>query len=264
MLLRRISLVSLVALTGCASSVSGDVDGEKVPALFSAFFVQRKADVPDPQNAGQLATQFSVNGTGVSVFDGCNGATKEQKNLNDAFETQTKDLKAAAGDIDASKKVSEDFADAIVDFDVKNKPSDLWTVGVTLAGLDKKKLDGGGADINFKEPPADPEFIGGVQICRVNQHPEKKRNEDGFFEIRTHQTCFTGVKGTVDVKQYTEDKTLTIVADVDLSVQNGAVTDPDHDDGAATVTIQGGWCEDLENALDDFDKLVEDRANPDG
>ena len=56
-----ISLFSLGAanVAGCASSVSGDVDGEKVPSLLSAFFVQRKQDAPDPANGGQLVERFA-------------------------------------------------------------------------------------------------------------------------------------------------------------------------------------------------------------
>ncbi len=253
--------LATAALAGCSSTVAGDVDGEQVPSLFSAFFIQQKADALD--HDGNPATRFTVAGTGASVFDGCNAAAAQQENVNAAFKQETKDLKDAGDNADDIKKAHEDFVDAVVDYDKAHLPSDFWSAAVSLAGFEKKKLDGGGADIDFKNPDSTQDFDGAVTICRVNDWPEKKKDRDGVASIKDHQTCFAGVKGTVDVNQYTEDETLEIVGDVDLSRANpSSGVNPDNDDGAATVTISGGWCEGLENALDDFTQLQEDRASP--
>ena len=263
--MKRIVVVTAIAFLGaslgCSATVDGKVDGQSVPALFSAFFVQRHTKVPDPANpGGPPLVLSSVAGTGVSLFDGCNGAQKRQKAVNDAFDTQTKALRAAAN-ADDTNAANEAFTDAVVAYDAQNLPSDFWTVSVVFSAFSDADLPNGKADIDFKgDPPTTPPTtIGSVSVCRTDDFPEKKKNKDGTVELKSHVSCFNAATGSVEVKQYTTDKTLQITADVDLSRDD---LFPDDDAGAATINISGGWCEELEKSLDDNDRLVEDRNAP--
>ena len=279
-------LAVLVPFVGCSASVNGAVDNQSVPALFSAFFVQRKVDAVDP--GGQPATLFTVNAGGLSVFDGCTEMAKRQVADNDAFHTQTKALNDAGTDIDKTKKANNDFFSAEADYDAKHLPSDYWAASVQLSAFSENDLNGGKADIDVQcqsavdcaqdevcvassptvsacQKPADPRpkgdtIIGQVSLCRVDNFPETKTDSDGFVSLLRHDSCFNAKKGTVNVSSYTKDKTVTVTADVDF-----ARADKLNDDaGSAVVTISGGWCTDLENALDERDGLVKDRAQPAG
>src|SRR5947208_2746890 len=110
-----------VALSSCTASVKGQVDAQDVPALFSAFFVQPEQDAIDP-TTHQTAKLHSVAGSGVSVFDGCNGAAKQQSAFNQAFVQQTKDLDGA--NADQVNQANETFFDAQIAYETKNLPSD--------------------------------------------------------------------------------------------------------------------------------------------
>src|SRR3954470_6603293 len=129
---------ALVAFAGCSASVAGQVDGQDVPALFSAFFVQDQQATIDPLN-GQDATLFTVNAGGLSVFDGCNQAAKRQSAFNAAFDDQTRALKAAKN-ADDTQAANDDFVQAIVDYDVANLPSDMWQVSLSMTAFSQADL----------------------------------------------------------------------------------------------------------------------------
>jgi hypothetical protein len=247
----------LAGLGGCASSVAGEIDGQSVPALFSAFFVQDEQDTVDPLN-GQPATLFTVSAGGLSVFDGCNQTAKRQSAFNAAFDDQTRALKAAKN-ADDTQAANDDFVQAIVDYDVANLPSDMWQVSLSMTAFSQADLAKGDADIDVKNPEQNPDTIGGASICRVDDWPEAKKQKDGSLVLREHTSCFNAKKGSVTVKQYTKDKTVLITAKVDFSRDD---LFPDDNAGSADVTISAGWCEELEKNLDDLKKLEEDRAAP--
>jgi hypothetical protein len=253
-------LLGVVVASGCSASVSGKIDEEDVPSLFSAFFVQDKNDnFIDPLD-GSTVTLFTAAGSGVSLFDGCSGQAKRQDAINTAFDDQTKDLRNAGTDVEAIKAANEKHVDALVDYDKKNLPSDYWVASVSIAGFKQDDLATANADIDVKDPDNKANFFGAVSVCRVDDFPEKKVDADGVATEVIHQSCFAARKGTVTVKSYTADKTLDISGDVDFSRVEADGINPDDDSGAATVTISAGWCEDLENFLDDAKKLEEDRT----
>lgn len=256
--MRTLLIVAVALSSACAASVSGKVDDESVPALFSAFFTQDQEDGFDPTN-GQPATVFSVSGAGMSVFDGCNASAKRQNAINDAFDQQTKDLRAAQN-VDAQNAANEKFIDAVVAYDTANLPSDFWLVGIQMQSLSTNDLATASAKIDIKNPDTKATDVAFVQICRVDNWPEKKVSKDKVPSLVTHQTCFAAKSGTADVKSWTKDKTLSITADVAFARVEATGPNPDDDSGAAGVNISAGWCQDLEQALDDQKKLQQDRA----
>src|SRR5438046_2809678 len=104
-------VVPLVIGAGCSASVQGEIDGETVPSLFSAFFIQDKTEVGD-------TTFFSVAGSGVSLFNACDAAAKRQQAINEACKQNIKDEEDAGTNIDDHKKASKDYVEALVDYDV--------------------------------------------------------------------------------------------------------------------------------------------------
>jgi hypothetical protein len=256
--MRTLLIVAVALCSACAASVNGKIDDENVPALFSAFFVQSQQDGFDP-TSGAPATVFSVSGAGMSMFDGCNVSAKRQNAINDAFDQQTKDLRAAQNQ-DATNAANEKFIDAVVSYDTANMPSDFWLVGIQMSALSANDLASASATIDIVNPDTKATDTAFVQICRVDNWPEKKISKDKVPSLVTHQTCFDAKKGTANVKSWSKDKTLSIAADTSFSRDESTGPNPDDDSGAAGITISAGWCQDLEQALDDEKKLQEDRA----
>lgn len=249
---RLLAFVPVVvgALAGCPASFEGKVDGESVPTLVSAFFVQDQID------AGGGITQFSVSASGVSALDACNGATKLQENLNNAFDQKIKDDAAANGAIADLQKSNATFVNAQVDFEKKSSPSDFWSVGIGVQSLDDKKIDGASVKVDIQQPPVITDGpIGSVSICRTNTFPIVKKDDDGTSRIVRDVDCFGSQKGSIDVGKWTKDGALEVTADIDLGKVRAAGIDPKDDSGSVKVKITAGWCETLEKALNDCKKL---------
>lgn len=234
-----------LAFTGCPAGVNGEVDGDSVPTLFSAFFVQNELDFGEEKVT-------VVSGIGVSLLDGCNVVTRRQENTNTAKEDF---LDAIDGETDpnAIEDAQVDFTTALVEYDEKNLPSDYWTVGIAVNALDDGDIDGAESDIDLEKPDPDQDVRSDVTVCRVNDHPQE---DDGVFEADAD--CWVGLEGTVTVQKWEDENTFQVVADVTLAEQD----DLDNDVGDVVLTINAGYCAPLQDALDDAEQIEEDAARP--
>lgn len=246
--MRRFAVVAIpacLALAGCPAGVNGEVDGESVPTLFSALFVQDETDIG-------TETLTSVRGGGISLLDGCNVAAKRQQNHNTALEDF---LDQIDGETDpaAIEDANVELADNLVAYDEENLPSDYWTVSIGVSALDDGDIDGAESDIDLEKPDPDQDVNASVSVCRVNDYPEEDNGE-----LKTDEDCFIALEGTVTVQKWENEATFQVVADVDLVESD----DIDQDVGTVTLNISAGFCAPLQDALDDLDKILEDASGP--
>jgi hypothetical protein len=232
--MRRAFLFAVVAATaGCPASINGKIDGQGVDTLYSAFMINRDNDV-----------LTLVNASAVSLLDGCNGAARQKKAANDELETYYGRIKGEA-DPERRKRATEDYLSALVDYDVKNLPTDYWTVSISAAAADPRDIDGT-VEINLKNPDPEAEVAASVQLCRVNDHPELKETESGDFRIKRNEDCFIAKRGDVDIKKFDEDKSFQAVADVEvIQIFDGRGFDLDDDGDDVVINFSGGFCKPL-------------------
>lgn len=248
------------ALTGCAASVNGKVDEQAVDALISAFFVQDQTDIGDD-------TLYQLNATGVSVMGACDAMTKERVNYNQLLETNLEDVKDADGDVDQIDDANKAFAEGVVDYQVKNFPTDYWYVAGGVQSYDDGNFDGVEQDIDIEDMETsgldltdDEDVTAGLTICRVNDHPKVDEPEDHMFVIERDADCYLAKKGTLTVSKYEENKTLVINAEVELTPldSDGAVDDVDDDAGEVVVNINSAYCPTLEEEMQNTKDIIED------
>jgi hypothetical protein len=229
-----LSLTVCAALaTGCAGSVDGQVDDESVPWLLSGFFYQ----LDENKDA------FGVSLILLSVVNGCDGATKRQEFVNEAFETQKKDLKDADSEKEI-EKINDKFADEVVAYDEQHAPTDFWSVTVNVNVEDDKDV-AESFDLGDDEDAAKAS----VTICRTNDFP---RNKDGT--VREDRDCFVATKGDLEITEYEQDTKLAFTADVKLKDTQNL----DKQKGDVVINGSGSYCEGLEEAVDDFNDILTD------
>ncbi len=254
-------VVLAASLTGCAASVNGKVDDQSVDALISAYFVQ------DQQDFGTEDTLYTLSATGVSVMGACDAMAKFQQNYNQLLETNLEDVKDAEGDVDKLDDANETFAQGVVDYQVKNFPTDYWYVSAGVQSLDDGNFDGVEQDIDIEDadtmgldPTDDEDVTAGLTICRVNDHPKVDEPEDHMFVVERDQDCYLAKKGTLTIGKYEENKTLTITAEVELTPldSDGAVDDVDDDAGEVVVNINSAYCPTFEEELQNTENIYED------
>jgi hypothetical protein len=218
-------------LAGCPGSVTGQVDDEDVPALLSAFFIQ----------LDETDGAFGMRAAMTSTPGGCENATRRQEAFNEAFEKQQEELKDFPEDAD---DINEEFADAVVQYDEQNVPTDYWTVGVGVFVED----DG---DVEDEFDIEDDAGKIAVSICRINDHPRVKDRT-----VRRDEDCFVAEKGDVEITAFEEGATVAFTAEVDLIY----ASNPDKDAGDVVIEGEATYCESLETAVDDFNEIVADFA----
>lgn len=266
--MQRLFKLSFIALplalaplaVGC-SSVSGEVDGEAVATLFSAFFVETTTDAFDAD--GDEAELTTVSATAVSVLDGCAGATKRQLNFNDLREQFLDDQKDALADADedALKDAADAFAQGVVDYDVENLPTDFWSVSISAASLDDGEISGGKAEIKYDEAQED-DVIGGLGVCRINDHPSVDQDDNDIAFVDQDADCWGVIEADVEIVKWEagaafEGKSTATLGDF----EDFDFTDPDDepkDVGDVEVSISASHCPTLQDALDDLRKIEED------
>jgi hypothetical protein len=230
-----------LALSGCPASVNGQVDGQGVPSLFSAFFLERERDIG-------TETLTSVNGVGVSLFDGCNAAAKRQFAFN-VIEEDFFDAIDGETNPDKLEDARVERAEAIAAYDQQNLPSDYWTVGINVSSLNKRKIDGGDSEIDLERPDVDQTILSSVSVCRINDHPQERRGE-----LRVDQDCWVGKVGDVEVLKWESEKSFHARADVDLAEQE----DIEEEVGTVIIEVNAGYCQPLQDALDELEDIFED------
>jgi hypothetical protein len=265
--MQRLISLSLIAiplaiapLTGC-SSVNGEVDGEAVATLFSAFFVETRVDAFDED--GDEAELTTVSATALSILDGCAVMTKRQLNQNDLFETFLDDQKDAIedGDEDAIKDANEAFAQAQVDYDEENLPTDYWAVSISASSLDDGEINGGKAEMAY-DKAQDDDVIGGLGVCRVNDHPSVDENDADIAFVEADADCWGVIEADVEIVKWEEETAFEGKATATLGdFEDFDITDPDDepkDVGDVEISISASHCPSLQDALDDFNKIQED------
>ena len=262
---RALGPAAILALTaglaGCPANVDGQVDEQSVDALLSALFVQ------DQDDFGESDTMYTLNATGVSVLGACDQGTKYQQAYNDLLQTNLEDVKDADGDVGKLDDANEAFAQGVVDYEVKNFPTDLWRVSASLQTLDDGNFDGADQDIDLEDPddssidPTDDnDLVANLTICRVNDHPKVDEPEDHQFVVDRDQDCYVAKKGSLVVNKYDEDKTFTITAEVELTAldSDGAIKDIDDDAGKVVVNINAAHCPTLEEEIQNTQDIITD------
>lgn len=252
---------SAALFTACPASVNGKVDEESVDALLSALFIE------DQDDFGTDDTMYTVSATGTSVLGACEAGTKAQQNSNTLLETNFEDIQDAEGDPDKIADANEAFAQGIVDYEVKNFPTDYWRVTASVAALDDGLFDGLEQDIDLEDaedsaidPTDDEDAIANLTICRVNDHPKVDEPDDGNFVVERDQDCFVAKKGTLTVNKYDGAKAFTITAEVELTALDGdgQIKDIDDDAGEVTVNINSAHCPTLEEEIQNMEDIIED------
>ncbi len=261
---RRLSSLLVVALaaglTGCAASVNGKLDDQAVDALISAYFTQDQVDVGED-------TRYTLSAVGVSVFGACDASTKRQQNANALLETNLEDVKDAEGDVDKIDEANEAQAQGLVDYEVKNFPTDYWYVAASVTSMDDGNFDGAEQDIDIEDtddstldPTDDGDIVAQLMICRVNDHPKVDEPEDHQFEVARDEDCYLAKKGSLAVTKYEEERTLAITAEVETTPldSDGGVDDVDDDSGEVVVTISAAHCPTLEEEIQNMKDIMED------
>ncbi|MCC7111616.1 MAG: hypothetical protein IT382_20140 [Deltaproteobacteria bacterium] len=232
-------------LTACPASVNGKVDEEAVDSLLSALFIE------DQQDYGEDDTQYTVTGTGTSVLGACEAGTKAQANTNTLLETMYEDIQDAEG---------------VVEYEVKNFPTDYWQVSATAMALDDGLFEGLEQDIDLEDvddstidPTDDEDAVANVRICRVNDHPTVEEDNDVFF-VERDQDCWLAKKGTLTVSKYESAKAFTVTAEVELTALDGdgTIKDIDDDAGEVVVNINAAHCPTLEEEIQNMADIIED------
>src|SRR5687768_2685498 len=126
--------VPVLAL-GCAGGVNGEVDGKAVDMLVGSLMTERELGEGDAKISVVSAAALSAFGSG------CDSATKRQLAHNDIEETFWSDFNDADGDQDAIEDAFQAKAEAIVDYEEKNVPTDYWTVGIFMSAPDDGDLE---------------------------------------------------------------------------------------------------------------------------
>lgn len=225
-------LAVVVAATGaCPGGVEGQVDDEDVPAMMSAYFIQRD----------EVDDVFGVSAGMVSLPNGCDGATARQEAFNDAYATMLNDLEDNPED---AEDIQEAFSDTVVAYEEDNLPSDYWTVGVAINVED----DG---DVEDKFDIEDDAGKVSVSVCRVNDHPRTANKL-----LRRDEDCFVAEAGDVDVTAYEKDGSFAFTAEVDLVW----ALDPTREAGDVVITGTASYCEGLESAADELAEIIADAA----
>lgn len=246
--------VCLSFTIGCSASVAGEVDGDPVATLYSALFTEREQDV------GPSDTITSVGGAGISVLDGCNGMAKRQENTNELQDQLNGDLDGET-DPDKIKDALDAFATGIVDYDEKNIPTDYWFVTIGASAVDADDIDGGDAQIDFKDPDLDAKVFAGVSVCRVNDHPTVGEDDNDFPIVETDQNCFSAIQADVEIVKWVEGETFEVKATATLGdfEDFDPINDEEPNDvGDVEIAISAGFCKPLQDALDDAEKIAED------
>lgn len=251
---------SSALLTACPASVNGKVDEEAVDSLLSAFFIE------DQDDFGEDDTQYTVTGIGTSVLGACEAGTKAQANSNTLLETMYEDIQDAEGDPDAIADAQKAYAEGVVEYEVKNFPTDYWQVSGSVMSLDDGIFEGLEQDIDLEDvddstldPTDDEDAVANVRICRVNDHPTVEEDNDMYF-VERDQDCWVAKKGTLTVSKYESEKAFTIVAEVELTALDGdgVIKDIDDDDGEVVVNINGAHCPTLEEEIQNMEDIIED------
>ncbi len=251
--------LALSSLTGC-SSVNGEVDGEQVATLFSAFFVEQKTDAFDAD--GDEAELTSVSASAISVLDGCAGATKRQLAINELREQFLDDQKQAIEDADedAIKDAADAFANGVVDYDVANLPTDFWTVSVSASSLDDGAISGGKAEVKYDEAPED-DVIGGLSVCRVNDHPSVDEDDNDIAFVDSDADCWLAIEADIEIVKWEEEAAFEGKATATLGdFEDFLAGDEDEpkDVGDVEISVSASHCPTLQDAIDDLQKIEED------
>lgn len=251
---------SAALLTACPASVNGKVDEEAVDALLSAFFIE------DQQDYGEDDTQYTVTGVGTSVLGACEAGTKAQANTNTLLETMYEDIQDADGDADAIADAQKAYAEGVVDYEVKNFPTDYWRVNASVKALDDGLFEGLEQDIDLEDvddstldPTDDEDAVANLSICRVNDHPKVDESDD-VYTVERDEDCFVAKKGTLTVSKYESEKAFTVTAEVELTALDGdgTIKDIDDDAGEVVVNINAGHCPTLEEEIQNMSDIIED------
>lgn len=247
-------------LTACPASVNGKVDEEAVDSLLSALFIE------DQQDYGEDDTQYTVTGTGTSVLGACEAGTKAQANTNTLLETMYEDIQDAEGDPDAIADAQKAYAEGVVEYEVKNFPTDYWQVSASAMALDDGLFEGLEQDIDLEDvddstidPTDDEDAVANVRICRINDHPTVEEDNDVFF-VERDQDCWLAKKGTLTVSKYESAKAFTVTAEVELTALDGdgTIKDIDDDAGEVVVNINAAHCPTLEEEIQNMADIIED------
>lgn len=264
--MQRLMTFSLIALplalsplAGC-SSVDGEVDGEQVATLFSAFFVEQKTDAFDAD--GDEAELTTVSASAISVLDGCAAATKRQLNFNELREKFLDDQKEAIEDADEDALIdaADAFAQGQVDYDVENLPTDFWTVSISASSLDDGEINGGKAEIKYDEAPED-DVIGGLGVCRVNDHPSVDEDDNDIAFVDSDADCWGVIEADVEIVKWEEEAAFEGKATATLGdFEDFLAGDEDEpkDVGDVVISVSASHCPSLQEAIDDLQQIEED------
>lgn len=215
----RRKLISIPAVSisiSCAGCISGEVDGDSVPAFLSSAL--GVATVTSGGEDGKFAIAIHT-----SLPNTC-------------------ELAAEFLDDVSSKKVgdqgdAESFVDAAGTFFQERLPADYWVAFSALSGSDIG--DANGEDIKIDDQD-DHGFSFAAIVCHNKDTPDLN---DHLIDFKTE--CFHVSDGEGAI-QFDEDAKLKVKGDVDLE-------DTDGDDaGDVELSLNAGLCDKFNNSLDSF------------
>lgn len=245
------AVTACLALTACSvGSVEGEIEGTAVPALLSAYFFQTEF-----QGYTQVLT------VGVSNPDGCNSAAQRQVNTNQATEEYVAAVGAGA-EPSSVEDARRELATKQVAYEKEHLPSDYWTVEIFLGTDDAATLAGSKSDIDSDEIDIDQPVDSRASICHVTGFPEENRGL-----VVKNADCWEAVEGNVKLENLEDEASLQVVADVKLAKLepiggNASTIDEDKVVGDTVVTINAGFCEPLQGAIDDYDDIIGEIEDP--
>jgi hypothetical protein len=251
-------MLALAPVTGCAGSVSGEVDGESVATLLSALFVEIKSDTVDGD--GDEAELTSISAGATSLLDACAGATKRQLNTNALREQFLEDAIEDA-DEDALKDAADAFAQGIVDYEVENVPTDYWTLSVGAASIDDGEISGGKAEVQYDEAPEIDDIRGSLSLCRVNDHPSVDEDDNDFAFVEQDADCWSAIEADIEIVKWEEEAAFEAKATATLGDFEDFIAgdeDEPKDVGDVEISISASHCPTLQEAIEEAADIEEE------